>query len=411
MKWKTSKMGDIALSIQPGPFGSQLHSSDYSDAGTPIIMPKDMIDGHISHSNLVYVSDEHIERLSRHQVHAGNLMVARKGDVRKCVFITNNEEGWMTGSDCLKVALNEEKCVPKFIYYQLRSPYIGKWLETISIGATMPSINTGLLSGIELYLPDIYTQKKISDVLSNYDELIQNNQKQIRLLEEAAQRFYKEWFVDLHFPGYEAVQIVDGVPEGWKKKTLGEVLKVVRGRSYTSKELSDKEGVLMVNLSNIRPYGGYNRDQEKHYTGKYNDDQIVNAHDLIMGVTDMTQERRTVGRVAVVPNIHNKAIISMDLIKLIPIEGSSLFYYALLCYGGYSEVVSRFANGTNVLHLRPDVLDIVDALLPTIELQNKYSEFFEGIQKRVDDLQDQILLASEARDRLIPKLMSGEIEL
>ena len=167
----------------------------------------------------------------------------------------------------------------------------------------------------------------------------------------------------------------------------------------------------MVNLSNIRPYGGYNRDQEKHYTGKFNDDQMVNTHDLVMGVTDMTQERRTVGRVAVVPNIHNKAIISMDLIKLIPIEGSSLFYYALLCYGGYSEVVSRFANGTNVLHLRPDVLDIVDALLPTIELQNKYSEFFEGIQKRVDDLQDQILLASEARDRLLPKLMTGEIEL
>lgn len=74
-------------------------------------------------------------------------------------------------------------------------------------------------------------------------------------------------------------------------------------------------------------------------------------------------------------------------------------------------MVSRFANGTNVLHLRPDVLDIVDALLPTIELQNKYSEFFEGIQKRVNDLQDQILLASEARDRLLPKLMSGEIEL
>ena len=108
MSWNKVKLGDISMSIQPGPFGSQLHSSDYSNEGTPIIMPKDMIDGHISHTNLVYVSEEHVNRLSRHQVHKGNLMVARKGDVRKCVFITDNEEGWMTGSDCLKVTLDDK---------------------------------------------------------------------------------------------------------------------------------------------------------------------------------------------------------------------------------------------------------------------------------------------------------------
>ena len=167
----------------------------------------------------------------------------------------------------------------------------------------------------------------------------------------------------------------------------------------------------MVNLSNIRPYGGYNRDQEKHYTGKVNDNQYVETHDLLMGVTDMTQERRTVGRVAIVPNLHAKAMISMDLIKLVPVAGSPLFYYALLNYGGYSEVISRFANGTNVLHLRPDVLDIVDAVIPDVRLQNSFVEFFKSIQNRLDVLQDEMIIAAEARDRLLPKLMSGEIEL
>ena len=229
MSWNKVKLGDISTSIQPGPFGSQLHSSDYSNEGTPIIMPKDMIDGHISHTNLVYVSEEHVNRLSRHQVHKGNLMVARKGDVRKCVFITDNEEGWMTGSDCLKVTLDEEKCVPKYIYYQLRSPFIGKWLETISIGATMPSLNTGLLSGIELFLPPLVIQEQIANVLTEYDALIQNNQKQIKLLEEAAQRLYKEWFVDLRFPGHEDVQIVDGVPEGWRKTPFSQKVDVMSG--------------------------------------------------------------------------------------------------------------------------------------------------------------------------------------
>ena len=274
---------------------------------------------------------------------------------------------------------------------------------TLCITIAANIADTAIL-GIDACFPDSVMGKhaRIADVLVAYEDLIENNQKQIKLLEEAAQRLYKEWFIDLRFPGHEEVEIIDGVPEGWKKIPLGNVLQVVRGRSYSSKELSDKEGVLMVNLSNIRPYGGYNRDQEKHYTGKVNDNQFVDTHDLLMGVTDMTQERRTVGRVAIVPNLHAKAMISMDLIKLVPDDGSPLFYYALLNYG-YSEVISRFANGTNVLHLRPDVLDIVDAVIPDIRLQNKFVEFFENIQNRLNVLQDEMI--ESARKQVVSYLI------
>lgn len=232
MKWEKVKLGDIATCIQPGPFGSQLHNSDYSKEGTPIIMPKDIVGGAIVHSGLLKVSEEHVKRLSRHQVYEGNLMVARKGDVRKCAYITANENGWMTGSDCLKVVLDESKCYPKFIYYQLRSEHIGRWLEKVSIGATMPSLNTGLLSGIEMVLPPIEIQKQIAGILSVYDDLIENNQKQIKLLEEAAQRLYKEWFVDLCFPGHENTKIVDGVPEGWSRGLLKELISVNYGKDH-----------------------------------------------------------------------------------------------------------------------------------------------------------------------------------
>ena len=112
MKWEKVKLGDIASSISPGPFGTQLHSADYAKIGTPIIMPKDMQDGKILHTNLERVPDEHLARLRRHQVEEGNLLVARKGDVRKCIFITSNEDGWLTGSDCLKIVLNKDKCNP-----------------------------------------------------------------------------------------------------------------------------------------------------------------------------------------------------------------------------------------------------------------------------------------------------------
>ncbi len=356
-------------------------------------MPKDMIDGHISHSNLVYVSDEHVERLSRHQVHAGNLMVARKGDVRKCVFITNNEEGWMTGSDCLKVALNEEKCVPKFIYYQLRSPYIGKWLETISIGATMPSINTGLLSGIELYLPDINTQKKISDVLSNYDELIQNNQKQIRLLEEAAQRLYKEWFVDLHFPGYEDVQIVDGVPEGWKREKLIDIAQVQYGYAFDGSLFNaESKGMPIIRIRNIPE--GITSD----YTTEDADEQyIIHNGDIVVGMDGEFHINSWSGK------------DSYLVQRTCCIRPNNNDMKGWLLYAIYEPIkyFEKTVVGATVAHLGKKHIDTIYLLTGPSELYKPFGQVFAMRQCLLN--QNQVL--KEARDRLLPKLMSGEIEL
>ncbi len=347
------------------------------------------------------------------KVEKGDLLFARQSLVLegagKCCIVMDVSSLTVFESHLIRVRLDKTKANPLFYYYYFKSPFSP--VSTIVSQCAQAGIRGSDLQELDVSFPPLPVQDRIANILTKYDELIENNRKQIKLLEEVAQRVYKEWFVDLRFPGHEETNIIDGVPEGWKKVTLGEALKVVRGRSYSSQELSEREGLIMVNLSNIRPYGGYNRNQEKHYTGKVNENQFVGTHDLLMGITDMTQERRTVGRVAIVPNLHTKAMISMDLIKLVPIEGSPLFYYALLNYGGYSEIISRFANGTNVLHLRPEVLDIVDALIPTMHLQRKFVEFFEHIQNRLDVLQDEMIFATEARDRLLPKLMSGEIEV
>ena len=270
-EWNIEKLGDVAVTIQPGPFGSQLHRTDYSETGIPIIMPKDMIGGHIDHTNLSFVSEEHVKRLSRHQVHTGDLMVARKGDVRKCVYISEKENGWMTGSDCLKVTLDNSKCVSRFIYYQLRTPFVGKWLETISIGSTMPSINSGLLSSIEIHLPTIEIQQKITKILKCYDDLIENNNRQMKLLEEAAQRLYKEWFVDLHFPGYENCKIVNGVPEGWRVSTVSDCSKLLR--RGISPRYNDKGKYTVISQKCIRQLEmdvHESRRQEKEYLPELN---------------------------------------------------------------------------------------------------------------------------------------------
>ena len=166
-EWKKVKLGDISLRIQPGPFGTQLHNSDYTEKGVPVIMPKDMIDGRVFHDKLEHVSEDTANRISRHKVEAGDIMVARKGDVRKCIYIRESEEGWITGSDCIKMQLNQKNCNSKFIFYQLRSPYLGAWLQKVSKGATMPSLNTSLLSNIEIVLPPIRWRKQRSDSIRN----------------------------------------------------------------------------------------------------------------------------------------------------------------------------------------------------------------------------------------------------
>ena len=386
MSWEKVKLGEIANCIQPGPFGSQLHSSDYADEGTPIIMPKDMIGGRISHQDLIRVPDEHLQRLKRHQVYDGDLMVARKGDVRKCVYITENENGWLTGSDCLKVSLDKGKCYPKYIYYQLRSPFIGRWLETISIGATMPSLNTGLLSGIEISLPTIDAQIRIADVLSTYDDLIENNQKQIKLLEEAAQRLYKEWFVDLRFPGHETTPVVDGVPEGWKKVEVGTcIAKVARTKQVMTAELLEVGKIPVV-------------DQSRNFIAGYTNDEetVVDLGIPIIVFGDHTR---------VLKYIQFPFAKGADGTQLIMTNNEKMPQSLLYC----SLVNVDLSNYHYARHIK--YLKAEEILLPSLDVAHQFDGVVSPLFEQVQMLRDKCKLAAEARDRLLPKLMSGENEV
>lgn len=382
MKWEKVKLGDIATCIQPGPFGSQLHNSDYSKEGTPIIMPKDIVGGAIVHSGLLKVSEEHVKRLSRHQVYEGNLMVARKGDVRKCAYITANENGWMTGSDCLKVVLDESKCYPKFIYYQLRSEHIGRWLEKVSIGATMPSLNTGLLSGIEMVLPPIEIQKQIAGILSVYDDLIENNQEQIKLLEEAAQRFYKEWFVDLRFPGHENMKIVDGVPEGWSRGLLKELISVNYGKDH--KKAPDD--------GNIPVYGsgGLMRKCNKS---------------LFSGEAVLIPRKGSLNNIMYVDETF-WTVDTMFYATMKQPHTAVFAYFFVKAFDMYSMNI-----GAAVPSMTAKILDAMDVVIPDKETLEKFDKCAKTYFNKIKTLQGQNERLKTARNLLLPKLMSGEMEM
>ena len=361
MSWENKVLSDISISIQTGPFGSQLHQSDYSETGTPVVMPKDLINGKISEESIARVSQDHVDRLSKHKICAGDIL--------------------RTG--CLKVTIDTNKAIPSFVFYQLQKAEIVGWVVNHAVGSTMLNLNTSILSSVPIELPEMEIQRKIVDYISAYDALIENNQKQIKLLEEAAQRLYKEWFIDLRFPGYEDVEIVDGVPEGWLIKPFSDVFEFVRGKSYSTKELSEKDGTLMVNLKNIRAFGGYNRGAEKRF----------------------------IGNVAMIPECNEDLTFSMDLIKLLPISVTRNYLYCAMQYGGYSDKISPLANGVNVLHLKPDSIMNMEMLVPDFGMLSIFDSAFEPIRMKIDTLQKQCIFAMEARDRLLPKLMNGLIEI
>lgn len=407
MSWEKVKLGNISVCIQPGPFGSQLHNSDYSDEGTPIIMPKDMVEGHIRHSGLIKVPEEHVIRLQRHRVYEGNIMVARKGDVRKCVYITKSENGWLTGSDCLKVVLNEKSCFPKFIYYQLRSPYIGKRLEQISIGATMPSINTGLLSDIEIFLPPLEAQRRIADILSAYDDLIENNRKQIKLLEEAAQRLYKEWFVDLHFPGYEHTKIVDGVPEGWKKGRADSFFDITIGKTPPRAEqqwfTDTKKGIPWVSISDMGNTDIFIFDTSEELTT-----EAIVKHNvkIVPAGTVLLSFKLTVGRVSIAGTdvCTNEAIAHFRILEP-SIREYTYCYLKNYHYDtlGSTSSISKAINSK--------IVKAMPFLMPSHVIMDEFSVYCRPLLEQIKTNQKMILNLRQARERLLPKLMKEEVKV
>ena len=380
-EWKKVKLKEVSLTIQPGPFGTQLHNSDYTNYGIPVIMPRDMIDGRVLHERLEYVSEETANRISRHKVYAGDIIVARKGDVRKCIFIRESENGWITGSDCIKMQLNNTLCNSLYIYYQLRSPYIGAWLQKVSKGATMPSLNTSLLGDIEIGLPPLPTQHRIATILSRYDSLIENYQKQIKLLEEAAQRLYKEWFVDLHFPGHENTKIVDGVPEGWKKKSVTDVLEIKYGKDHK---------LLKDGTNPVYGTGGVMRYVEKS---------------LCTGESVLIPRKGSLNNILLVDG----TFWTIDtMFYSIPKEDNvaKIVYFYLKGVDMYS-----FNIGAAVPSMTINILSGMKLLIPKDDIRKEFEKIVSIYFIRVQSLQSQIRLLTEARDRLLPKLMSGEIEI
>jgi len=236
MKWKSCFVSDFVdagqADIQTGPFGTQLRASDYVSEGTPVINVRNIGFGDVRPDKLEFVNEQTTERLAVHLLRKNDIVFGRKGAVDRHLFVTEDHDKWMQGSDCIRLRFTTNEICERFVSYAFLRNEHQQWMLTQSGNkATMASLNQDIIKRIPLYLPPLEVQIRIVSVLSAYDNLIENNRRRMALLEESARLLYQEWFVRLRFPGHEHVRVIDGVPEGWAHTTLGELCQIRRGAS------------------------------------------------------------------------------------------------------------------------------------------------------------------------------------
>ncbi len=399
-EWKKVKLGEIAITIQTGPFGSQLHQSDYSEFGTPVVMPKDIVNGKIDVSTIARVESYHIERLSRYKITEGDILYARRGDVGKCVYIEDYQEGWLCGTGCLRVKIDIAKALPKFVFFWLQKKEIIGWIEKHAIGATMLNLNTSILSNVPIDLPPIETQNRIATILSRYDSLIENYQKQIKLLEEFAQRLYKEWFIDFRFPGHENAKIVDGIPEGWEKKKIKDLVDLKSGYAFKSSTFVEKGEYKIVTIKNVKDgsFDGENVSFLNFVPEKIPSHCFLHTGDILLSLTG------NVGRVCMV--VGDYYLLNQRVAKLE--SNFPAFTYCLFRFYDTFVAINNLANGAAQQNVSPIRIGDLNIIIANDDIMHRFENVAENIRINILNLSLQIRYLTEARDRLLLKLMSGE---
>jgi type I restriction enzyme, S subunit len=333
---------------------------------------------------------------------------------------TVGQLGYLT----IEAATNQAVCAlitdpaatsPQFLFYLLMHARTD--LITHAHGAAQQNLSQDRIRRFSLRVPPVLVQRRIADMLTAIDDLIENNRRRIELLEQMAQAIYREWFVHFRYPGHESATLADcplgPIPEGWEVRQLTEVSSLVRGRSYRKHELVESGGVPFVNLKCMLRGGGFRRDGLKRYAGVYNADQRVSGGDIVLAVTDLTQGREILARATLVPKLaEDFGVISLDVARIVPneLDDRLALFFALRCTD-FSDRVKEYANGSTVLHLSPTHVAAGQVVWPARALRRQFVRVVEAIVDQVDDLNDAGERLGAIRDLLLPKLVTGQIDV
>lgn len=406
MSWEYIRLGDVCTKIGSGatPKGG---ATAYIDEGTSFIRSQNIYNLEFSHEGLVHITEDAAKKLNGVAVQKDDVLINITGDsVARTCMVPDAVLPARVNQHVAIVRPDSNRLNPRFLNYYLTSPYMQSLMLGLAVGkgASRNAMTKDMIANFDILCPPIEIQESIVGILSTYDALIENNQRQIKLLEEAAQRLYKEWFVDLRFPGHENTKITDGIPERWRKYKFSDTTSIMSGGT-------PKTDVKEFYNGNI-PF----------YTPKDSDDSFF-AFDTITHIsqsgldncnsqlypvnTVIITARGTVGKTTIlaVPMAMNQSCYALKCDEL------NSPYYLFFSLKNEVAALKKMANGGVFNTIIVKTFDSIYLIAPTQDVLNMFEASVSPIMEQIKTKARQNIILTEARDRLLPKLMSGEIEL
>lgn len=366
--------------------------------GFPLIRTPNIGRGRFLLENVHRVSESvYNKRNARAVPKDDDIILAREAPAGNVAIIKNGVKMCL-GQRTVLLRPNKEVVNPDFLTYFLLAPEQQYGLLGTANGATVAHVNIPTIRNLKIKLPPLKTQERIGKILSAYDDLIENNQRQIKLLEKAAQRLYKEWFVDLRFPGHENTKIIDGVPEGWSVQSINDIAEYINGYAFKPSDW----GNLGKPIIKIKEMGsGIASDTPRNPGESIPERYNVTAGDILFSWSATLSAKIW---------DEEDGLLNQHLFKVIPHGGVSREFVLQSILKTLDEF-SNLTTGSTMKHIQRGKLKEVHIIVPNEQMMHIYESISEPSREQILKLKKRIVILQEARDRLLPKLMSGEIEV
>lgn len=400
MSWETMKLSECCVSIADGDH----LPPPKADNGVPFVTISNINSSNqLDFENTMYVPQEYYDKLdTKRKAQIGDVLYSVVGSFGIPVYIKESQP--FVFQRHIAILRPNESILPRFLYYTMLSSAFYAKADAAAIGAAQRTVSLTALRNMEIDVPSLEEQRRIVNILSAYDDIIENNQKQIKLLEEAAQRLYKEWFVDLRFPGYEDVTVVDGVPEGWKKYCFSEIAEIMSGGTPRTDNASYYNGTIPFYTPKDSDSSFFAFDTITHIS----EEGLKNCHSKYFPVgTVIITARGTVGKTTIlaVPMAMNQSCYALKCDEL------NSPYYLFFALNQEVDKLKTMANGGVFDTIIVKTFDSITLTVPEENIISAFNVLVEPIMEQIKAKTKLITNLKEARDRLLPKLMSGEMEV
>lgn len=430
--WEFTTLGAICErgggSIQTGPFGSQLHASDYVPVGVPSVMPVNIGDNRIVDDGIARITEDDAERLSRHRLRPGDIVYSRRGDVERRALVRNAQDGWLCGTGCLKVRFGTGVVDPLFASLYLGHPAVRQWIVQHAVGATMPNLNTGIMSSIPFALPPLPEQERIAHVLGTLDDKIELNRRMNATLEAMSRAIFKSWFVDFDPVRQKAAgkqpvgmdaETAALFPDSFEHSELGEV--------PAGWGVSEIRELLSLSRESLKP-ADHPEEVFAHYSlpafdsGQWPANNLgsdIKSQKLIVqpGCVLISKLNPRTPRVWLPQQpINHRSIASTEFLVCSPNKETGAGDALIWCVGtntNFIDYLTSLASGTSNSHQRVRPSDFLDytMALPTSEVLIAFDAIVAPVLEKVRTARKQSRTLAALRDTLLPKLLSGEIRV